>query len=394
MPLKPFRHSVILEIPSPIPYQDTLADCFSTRMASSAAQPDDTPDAVAQQTWLGDVLHRYFLWLLVGTYAVAAYLPGPGKAIRNITFVQPTGGEVRAPMLLLALLLFSAAAVIRWSEIRDLLERPSILLLGLLAAWLGPAIFVAVVGPILPSIFSVESTAGIVVGLALVAAMPVANSSAGWSQNAGGNIALSLALIVLSIILSPIAAPQMLKVMGFALSDADTSKIEQLVARFSGLEFILWVVLPSLAGALFAWASGENRIARLKPWIRLITLVDLLVLNYANAALAMPRLRQQETLTTVALPAILAILLGVAGVVVALGLARACGLSRASRTTMLFALSMKHTGLALVLAGEVLAEENPRVILAIGLATLLQHLVAAAIDKWLQRDSPTQYSEA
>jgi len=357
------------------------------------ASPDPSSDAtlaselgnMPRQTWLGGILHRYFLWFLVGIYALAAFLPGPGKAIRNITFAQPTGGEVHAPMVLLALLLFSAAAVIRWSEIRDLLERPSVLLLGLLAAWFGPALYVALIGPVLPKIFSVESTAGIVVGLALVAAMPVANSSAGWSQNAGGNIALSLGLIVLSIILSPLAAPQMLKLMGFALSDADTDKIEQLVAKFSGLEFILWVVLPSLAGALFAWAAGEQRIARLKPWIRLVTLVDLLVLNYANAALAMPKLVKEETLATAALPAVLAILLGVVGIVIALALAHVCGLSRASRTTMLFALSMKHTGLALVLAGEVLAEKHPRVILAIVLATLLQHLVAAAIDWRLQR---------
>ncbi|QDT00656.1 bile acid:sodium symporter family protein [Adhaeretor mobilis] len=368
-----------------------LSSMAASESSSDALQKPQEP--MPTQTWLGGILHRYFLGFLVGVYALAAFLPGPGRAIRNITFAQPTGGEVHAPMLLLAMLLFCAAAVIRWSEIRDLLERPSVLLLGLLAAWFGPALFVAIIGPVLPKVFSVESTAGIVVGLALVAAMPVANSSAGWSQNAGGNIALSLGLIVLSIVLSPLAAPQMLKLMGFALSEADTEKIEQLVARFSGLEFILWVVLPSLAGALFAWAAGENRIARLKPWIRLITLFDLLVLNYANAALAMPKLVQEETLATAALPAVLAILLGAVGIVIALGLARLCGLPRASRTTMLFALSMKHTGLALVLAGEVLAEDHPRVILAIVLATLLQHLVAAAIDWRLQRSGGSAHVE-
>ena len=40
-----------------------------------------------------------------------------------------------------------------------------------------------------------ETTSGMMVGFALAAAMPIANSSAGWTQNAGGNVALSLTLI-------------------------------------------------------------------------------------------------------------------------------------------------------------------------------------------------------
>lgn len=345
--------------------------------------PDDTA-AAGVARWL----HRHLLWMLVACYALAAQWPKPGLAIRNISFVQPTGREVHAPMLLLALLLFCAAAVIRWSEIRNLLERPSVLIASLATAWIGPAAYVALASAVLILVAAPATAAGVAVGLALVAAMPVANSSAGWSQNAGGNVALSLALVVVSIVLSPLAAPRMLQLMGFVLSEAATQNIEEVVKRFSGVEFILWVILPSLAGAVAAWLAGQQRIARARPWIRLITLIDLLLLNYTNAALAMPKVVAEETLATVAVPAFLAMGISLSGILLAAGLARMLGLNRSSRIALLFALSMKHTGLALVLAGEVLADNHPRVILTIVLATMLQHIVAAAVDWRLQRGPP------
>ena len=344
-------------------------------------------------------LHRHFLWFLIGSYALAAVWPRMGLAIRNVTIVDPSGREVHAPMLLLALLLFCAAAVIRWSEFRDLWVKPSVMFLGLAAAWAGPAVFVAVLAPLIMRTGDPESAGGVLVGLALVAAMPVANSSAGWSQNAGGNVALSLAMITLSILLSPIMAPQMLQLMGFVLSDQVTQQIESVVARFSGAEFILWVILPSLAGAAVGSWAGPERIAKVRMWIRLITLIDLLLLNYANAALAMPKVVATETLLSVTVPMITAAAVSLLGVLLAIALARYTSMSGSSRIAMLFALSMKHTGLALVLAGEVLAE-SPRVILTILLATVLQHIVAATVDWWLQRggrgDStdPTDRSDA
>lgn len=167
------------------------------------------------------MLHRFFLPVLVGVYALAGFFPGPGAVIREFTVTLPGGAEERASMLLLAVLLFCAAAVIQWSQIVDLLERPSMLLVGLVTAWLGPALVVVLLGPLLPWLGGSELTSGMMVGFALVAAMPVANSAAGWTQNAGGNIALSLGLIVLSILLSPLATPNLLKLMGWALTASD-----------------------------------------------------------------------------------------------------------------------------------------------------------------------------
>lgn len=329
-------------------------------------------------------LHRYFLAALLATYALSGLLPGPGAVIREFAVTLPGGAQERVSMLLLAVLLFCAAAVIQWSQIRDLLERPWVVVVGLLTAWVGPALVVLAFSPLLPWLDMHDATAGMMVGFALVAAMPVANSSAGWTQNAGGNVALSLSLIVLSILLSPIATPNVLKLMGWALSKEDVDQIETLVTRFSGWKFILWVILPSLAGAAAAWLAGHRRIARAKPYFRLITLVTILVLNYANASLAIASIWTGERPIVIIIAAVMAAAVSLVGIGLATLQARLCGLARPTWIALAFGLSMKHTGLALVLAGSFLADQ-PRVILVVLLTTLAQHVAAGAIDLYIQR---------
>lgn len=331
-------------------------------------------------------LHRYFLVALLAVYALAAVAPRPGALIREMKVVLPGGGVERVSMLLLAVLLFCAAAVIEWSQIREMVEHPSVLLAGLLTCWFGPTLLVAVVSLVLPRLVGDATSAGLLVGLALVAAMPVANSSAGWTQNARGNVTLSLGLIVLSILLSPLATPNLLKLMGLVLSPDDTHRIERVVNEFSGARFILWVILPSLAGAAAAWLAGPQRIARAKPWFRLITLIAILVLNYANASLAIENIIRSERLGVVAIAAVLAVAVSLVGVALAVIQCWACRLPRSTWIALVFSLSMKHTGLALVLAGEVL-HDQPRVILIILLSTLAQHLIAAGVDWRLTRTS-------
>jgi BASS family bile acid:Na+ symporter len=342
-------------------------------------------------TALASWIHNNFLWLLVASYLLAAVLPGPGLAIRNLSLTPPTGDVVTAPLVLLALLLFCAAAVVRWSQIRSLIQHPGILLVGLIAIWIVPGVLVSLLGWILPRLLGEYVTSGMMVGLALVAAMPVANSSAAWTQNAQGNVALSLGLIVLTIVLSPLATPQMLNLMGLALSDQETAQCEQLVTKFSGAFFMVWVILPSLAGGVVSRLAGPKRINRARGSLRLISALTLLTLNYTNASLAMPKVFANEVTKTVLVSAVLAVLLSALGMLNAWLLSRWLKLSSESRVSLIFSFSMKHTGLALVLAGEVLQTE-PRVILMIVLATLLQHIIAGVADWFLARrakeDSP------
>lgn len=337
--------------------------------------------------WFGKAaawMHGSFLWLLVASYLLAAVAPGPGLAIRRLAFTRSTGDEISAPLLLLALLLFCAAVVVRWSQVRDLLQRPGILLMSLLAVWIVPGVFVILMGWMLPTFLGTHVSAGMMVGLALVAAMPVANSSVAWTQNAHGNVALGLGLIVLTIVLSPIATPQMLNLMGLALSEAETQHCEMLVTKFSGTFFIFWVILPSAAGLVCNRIARPERIERARGSIRFVSAVALLTLNYTNASLAMPKVWESESVQTIVFFAIVAVSISVLGIVSAWLMSRILSLGEDSWISLSFGFSMKHTGLALVLAGEVLQDE-PRAILMIVLATLLQHIVAGIIDKRLGR---------
>lgn len=369
--------------------------CFRDPWPRCCFSPMASPPSNNFQAQFGEFagwVHKNLLWLLVASYALATFLPEPGRAIRGWTLTRSAGEEVTAPMLLLALLLFCAATVVRWEQLRDLMQRPGILLLGLVAIWLVPSLFVSILGLIVPAMLSDTISPGMLVGLALVAAMPVANSSVAWTQNAHGNIPLSLGLIVLTIVLSPVATPQMLNLMGLSLSEQETAQCQALVTRFSGAFFIIWVILPTLAGMLVNRLAGSQRIEQLRPALRMVSAATLLTLNYSNAALAMPQAFGEEATQTLLVSALLAVSISALGVISGWVLSKILATDLPTKTALMFGLSMKHTGLALVLAGQVLHTE-PRVILIIVFATLLQHVVAGIAD-WFFMHRPEKLEGA
>jgi predicted Na+-dependent transporter len=104
-----------------------------------------------------------------------------------------------------------------------------------------------------------------------------------------------------------------------------------------------------------------------------------------NASAALPRVHESPA-GLVMVTVLLAIALSLGGHVSGWLLAWVLRLSPPTRTALMFGLSMKHTGLALILAGAVLANQ-PLAILMIVLATLGQHLLAAIV-QWLFERAP------
>lgn len=325
------------------------------------------------------------MWLLVGCYALATVWPDPGLKMRkwSWTLGYVPNDRLTIPLLMLALMLFCAAVLTDVSQVRSVGRRPGALLWGLLAVWLGPALLVVVAGWLVPWVVDGEGTAGLLVGLALVASMPVANSSVGWTQNARGNLALSLALVLVSISLCPWLTPRLLGWLGLSLSLAERAYCDELVANFSGAFFVVWVILPTGAGLVCRHLVGTQRVISAADAIRLVSLAALLVLNYVNAALALPEVFQQSRISLLVTTVLLAAALSAVGLAAGWAIARLLGLAADSRAALLFGISMKHTGLALLLAGAVLAEQR-LAILMIVLATLLQHLLAGIAQWWLQ----------
>jgi len=339
-------------------------------------------------TRIGDRLaqfaRRRFLWLLLATYGLATVCTAPGLTMRNWEWVpeHSTSVPVSFVLGLLAVMLFSAALLTDISQIRVVSHHPLVLCAALVGVWLGPALLVIAAGWLVPRFVDGQATSGLLVGLALVATMPVANSSVGWTQSADGNLGLGLALVVLSILLCPWVTPNMLNLLGMTLSESERADCAALVGRFSGWFFIIWVILPTALGLTCRYLLTPARLLRISSWFTLASAAALLLLNYINSALAFPQIRE-SSLRLLAATAALAAALSLVGLLLGWALAWVIYVKSATRTTLMFGLSMKHTGLALILAGAVLADQ-PLAILVIVLATLMQHLMAGVVQWWVQ----------
>jgi BASS family bile acid:Na+ symporter len=267
------------------------------------------------------------------------------------------------------------------SQIRIVSRHPLVLGAALLAVWLGPALLVVAAGWLIPPTIEGQATAGLLVGLALVATMPVANSSVGWTQSAGGNLGLALALVVLSILLCPWVTPNLLNLLGMSLSASERAYCEALVGGFSGWSFIVWVILPTFAGLACRYLFTPQRVASVASFFNLASAAALLLLNYINSAFALPAISKSSP-TLLLATAGLTTALSVVGLVTACALAWMIYVKPVTRAALIFGLSMKHTGLALILADNVLRDE-PLAILVIVLATLIQHLTAGIVQRLL-----------
>ena len=144
------------------------------------------------------------------------------------------------------------------------------------------------------------------------------------------------------------------------------------------------VLAPSLLGIGVRRALGDVRIAAAKPRLKLINSAVLLVLNYSNASVSLPRAVAEPD------PDFLVLALGiVVGLcVLAFGtgwlIARFPKATPSQRTALMFGLGMNNNGTGLVLASMSLAD-HPRVMLPIIFYNLVQHLIAGLVDRLVCR---------
>ena len=150
---------------------------------------------------LSQFVHRYFLWVLIGAYAVAAVLPAPGLWIRDIRLgdisVLKAKMHVSLLLILRAALMFNAGLGVKTLHLRAVVRNAWVLAAGLAANVLVPTVTIfAITTLVLNFWHNPLESQHILIGLALVAAMPIAGSSTAWAQNSNGNLALSLGLVL------------------------------------------------------------------------------------------------------------------------------------------------------------------------------------------------------
>ncbi|QEL17803.1 bile acid:sodium symporter family protein [Limnoglobus roseus] len=318
-------------------------------------------------------VHARFIWLLIGSYLVAAVFPALGLSIRSLSV-----GAISLPMAMLAFLLFNAGLGVDLSALRKLRGDPFLLVFGLLANLLVPVAFIAVVMLTMRLWHNPDEVQHILVGLALVASMPIAGSSTAWSQNANGNLALSLGLVLGSTFLSPLTTPLALHSVGLMTTGDYSEDLHELAGSGTGWFLLISVIVPSVLGITCRRLLGERKVSGAKPSLKLANTVVLLLLNYANASVSLPQ--------AVAVPdpdflaVILAITLSLCGVAFFAGwlIARLRKSDETEKIALMFGLGMNNNGTGLVLASMALAD-HPQVLLPIIFYNLVQHLVAGLV---------------
>jgi BASS family bile acid:Na+ symporter len=337
---------------------------------------DDRPFSLTAFThWV----HHHFLALLIGSYLVAGLVPAPGLAIRNVAL-----GGVTLPMLMLALLLFNAGLGIETDRLKTLLRRPRVLLGGLAANLLVPVAFIFGVSLVLRTWHNPDEVQTILLGLALVAAMPIAGSSTAWTQNANGDLALGLGLVLASTFLSPLTTRLTFDLVEPMATGEYRRALDQLEGSGTGSLLIGCVLLPSLVGMGVRHGMGVRRVTSARPVLKLANSVILLLLNYANASVSLPQTVADPDWDFLAVTLVCVVGLCVLAFGSGWFLARLLRADPAQRTSLMFGLGMNNNGTGLVLASLTLAG-LPRVLLPIIFYNLVQHLVAGAVDLLLTR---------
>src|SRR5438309_9248662 len=185
--------------------------------------------------------------------------------------------------------MFNAGLGLKTSHLQAVLHKKRMLVAGLVANVAIPMAYIFGVTLVMRLWSEPDEAQHILVGLALVAAMPIAGGSTAWAQNSNGNLALSLGLVLSSTVLSPIITPGALQVFGEMAAEEYEAVLHGVAAYGSGVFLGLWVVLPSLLGLLLRMVIPDAWLAGAMPSLKLVNSIDLLLLNYSNASVSLPQ---------------------------------------------------------------------------------------------------------
>jgi bile acid:Na+ symporter, BASS family len=185
--------------------------------------------------------------------------------------------------------------------------------------------------------------------------------------------------------LSPLTAWLVFSVIGFITPDSVSGLLAPLSARFVVGFFALWVILPAATGSLFRCAMDTDCFEKIKPKLKLLNLVVLLILNYANASLSLPDVLRNPDAGYLVIITILTALLCVANFGSASIVSRLFQVDSAERASLFFALGMTNNGAGLVLVASASAAAG-EIMLPLILYNLAQHLGAGIVDRFLLQD--------
>ncbi len=124
---------------------------------------------------------------------------------------------------------------------------------------------------------------------------------------------------------------------------------------------------------------GEQKTALIKPHLKLVNFILLLVLNYSNASNSLPGVFRNPDLAFLGFVLITTLAFCAAAFFAGWLLARVFKADKSDQAALMFGLGMNNNGTGLVLASIALAD-HPAVMLPMIFYTLVQQVLAALID--------------
>ncbi len=328
-------------------------------------------------------VHKHFLWIVVFVYTASVVAPQLGLEIRELSFgnliwLDKSEVKLSLPLIMLSFLLFNAGIGAKTSELKGLLNHPSSLLIGLAGNIFIPIAFIYLIKNLMGFWHNVDEAQNILVGLAILASMPIASSSTAWTQNTEGNLGLSLGLVNFSTILSPLTTPLILHSVGFMTLGDYSEDLHELADHGTGAFIAFSIIFPSILGIALHLLLGEKKVIQIKPYLKFINTVILILLIYSNAAISLPQAFANPDLDfhfiIIVITLTMCTTLFFAGWLVS----KLLHSGKAEQTSLVFALGMNNNGGGLVLASMALAD-HPLILLPIIFYNLAQHIIASIV---------------
>jgi BASS family bile acid:Na+ symporter len=361
---------------------------------------------------LGGALQRQLLWIMIAAYVLAAVLPGPGEALRHVSLGRVGCADFPLQAGLLALIVFTAGLTARAEHLPRLLRSPGPLLLGILTNALLPTLLLAAASVAAEGWHNQREAQSLLVGLALIGAMPVAAGVTVFAQGSEGNATLSLGLVVGSTLLSPLTIPLGLHLGGFLTAGEYAADLHAIARTASSVFAVLVVVLPCglglLAGQLAARlgarlgaraasasaAGADDRsrapapLQRALPAIRLLNLGVAITLSYANACGALRQVMERPDPDFLLLVTLAAALMCGCSFLTGWVVSTRLRIARPDAIAVTYATGMNNSSASAVVAATRIPD-HPMVLLPILAYSLLQKVLAGSVGRFLgDADSP------
>jgi BASS family bile acid:Na+ symporter len=337
-------------------------------------------------TRLTHLIHHNLIWLVIGSYGLAMIFPTLGLTLRGIEFssVQESNTSslvISLPLFMLAVLLFNAGIGVNTQELNQTFHNPKMLISGLIGNSLVPLIFIVLVSVFMLPWHDSEEIQQILVGLAFIAAMPIAGASTAWTQNSNGNLALSLSLVLATTLLSPLVTPLIFHAIGWVTTGDYSEDLHEIASAQTMIFLGVWVVFPTLLGILTRYFLRQKFADSLKVHLKLCNYFVLLLLNYMNAAAVLPKIAANPDMDFLVVIFAITSLLCMVTFSSGYYLAQFFRTNHKNTLSLMFGLGMSNNGTALVLASIALADHT-EIMIPIIVYNLIQHIMASCVDRF------------